>query len=110
MGSGTVRALRPGGVSEDFGLEGVADLYPAEYTDYVRRDQAICARSGTPAGTRAPEEGGKRHEEGAAREQDLCGLVAERRSQDYCLRVLAARQGGANRVDARDMGRGRELL
>ena len=54
--------------SQDFRLERVTDLRPAEHEDELRPDQALCPRAGAFAGAGAPRIGRLRHEEGRPHE------------------------------------------
>src|SRR5205807_8268601 len=50
-------------LSQDFWLEGTADLCSSEHSDQLRRDQALRPRAGTTAGAGSSRSGCFRHEE-----------------------------------------------
>ena len=95
--------------AEDVGLEGDAALRPAQHAASTYDDTKPFAQGVAQLlEKRAPGPRRVEHEEGAAQGQGARRLEPERRAQDDGLRLLAARAGAPDRLDAAHLGRGRE--
>lgn len=93
---------RPGNFYQVFRLERTAALHSAEYRDDLRRNEAVCESRGTNPGEGPSRSGRLRHERASAR-QGAGRLEPELRDEDDGLRLFAAREGTALRVDAARM-------
>ena len=104
-------AVEPRGLVQDVGLEGAADVRPAQHRGrHARGRRRFRPRRRPGDGTPDAGQGDDRDGEGGAPRQGLRRLEPERPPQDDDRSVLAARPPRADRVDAGDVGRGGDML
>ena len=103
------RRRRPRGLVQDVGLEGPADVRPAEHAGATHEARRRLRPRRRPAARerQLPRRGDDRDGQGRAPRQGVRRLEPERPPQDDDRAVLAARPARADGVDAGDVGRGR---
>ena len=89
------------------GSKGMQVYLPLEHAGHLRGHARVLARAGAAARAARPEARRVGHEQGQADGQGVRRLEPERPPQDDGQRLLAARDGAADGVDAADLGRGR---
>ena len=102
-----IQDRRSSDVRQDVRIEGPPGVRAAQRRGHLRPDQAVregrrrAAREAESEADRLADDEEPPPREGAGR------LEPERRAQDDGVRLLAAREGAPDRLDARDLGRGR---
>ena len=91
------------------GFQGAAAVRAAEHEGHLRRDQGRVQGPGPALRGKAPRPRRAQAAEGAPHGSRAHRLEPERPVQDHRQRLFAARTSPSHRVDAGDVGRGREL-
>ena len=97
-------------VREDERLKRFTGLRAAQHAGHVRSNQGFIPRARATFGTRTWKPCDLEHVESGAKRKSVRRLEPERRTQDHDLRLLSPRQGRADRFNAGNLGRSRQLF